>query len=194
MERQLLRKTYKYKLKPTAEQERLLERTLTLCRDSYDAAPCERREAWRRRGASITYYQQKVELPGIKAAMPEHADVNAQVSQDVAQRVDRAFQAFFRRIKAGQKPGYPRYKGSGRYNSVTFPLVGDHGSARRDNGFRVLAKLDRIAVRWSQPIAGTPKIVTVSREADGWYVCVSCAEAPTLQVEPTGQETGMNLG
>jgi putative transposase len=149
---------------------------------------------WRRRGASITYYQQKAELPGIKAAMPEYADVNAQVSQDVAQRVDRAFQAFFRRIKAGQKPDYPRYKGSGRYNSVTSPQVGDHGGARLDNGFLVLAKLGRSAVRWSQPIAGTPKTVTVSREADGWYVCISCAEAPTQHVEPTGQETGMDVG
>jgi len=101
MECQHLRKTYKYKLKPTTEQERLLERTLTLCRDIYNAAVGERREAWRRQGTSITYYQQKAELPGIKAAMPEYADVNAQVSQDVVQRVDRAFQAFFRRIKAG---------------------------------------------------------------------------------------------
>jgi putative transposase len=194
MERQRLRKTYKYKFKPTPEQERVLGRTLMLCRDIYNAAVGERREAWHMRGASVTYYQQKAELPGIKAAMPEYADVNAQVLQDVVQRIDRAFQAFFRRIQAGQRPGYPRYKGHNRYNSFTYPQVGDHGGARLDNGFLVLAKLGRIAVRWSRPLAGTPKTVTVSREADGWYVCFSCAEAPTQQLEPTGQETGVDLG
>ena len=66
-----------------AEQERLLERTLMLCRHVYNAAVGERREAWRKRGVSITYYQQKAELPGIKEAMPEYGDVHSQVLQDV---------------------------------------------------------------------------------------------------------------
>jgi putative transposase len=77
MEWQHLRKTYKYKLKPAAEQERLLEHTLMLCRDIYNAAVGERRETWRLRRVTVTYNQQKAELPGIKAAMREYADVNA---------------------------------------------------------------------------------------------------------------------
>src|SRR5215813_1138060 len=79
----------------------MLERTLMLCRHIYNAAIGERREAWRMCGASVTYYQQKAELPGIKEAMPEYAEVNSQVLQDVVLRVDYAFQAFFRRVKAG---------------------------------------------------------------------------------------------
>ena len=71
---------------------------LMLCRHVYNAAIGERREAWRMRGVTVTYYQQKAELPGIKEAMPEYAEVNAQVLQDVVLRVDRAFQAFFRRV------------------------------------------------------------------------------------------------
>src|SRR5262245_61910331 len=74
MEQQSVRKTYKYKLKPTPEQERALERTLMLCRHIYDAAVEERREAWRLRGISVTYYQQKTELPGIKEALPEYGE------------------------------------------------------------------------------------------------------------------------
>ena len=77
MEQQTVRKTYKYKLKPTPEQERTLERTLMLCRHVYNAAVGERREAWRMRGVSVSYYQQKAELPGIKEAMPEYGEVNA---------------------------------------------------------------------------------------------------------------------
>ena len=110
--------------------------------------------------------------------MPEYAEVNSQVLQDVVQRVDRAFQAFFRRVKAGETPGYPRFHGRDRYNSFTYPQVGEHGGARLDNGFLVLSKIGRIAVRWSRPLEGTPKTVTISREADGWYVCFSCAEVP----------------
>src|SRR5215813_1745662 len=98
MEQQSIRKTFTYKLKPSSQQERMLERTLMLCRHVYNAATEERREAWQKCGVPVGYYQQKAELPGIKEAMPEYGEVNAQVLQDVVQRVDRDFQAFFRRI------------------------------------------------------------------------------------------------
>src|SRR5215475_1856906 len=107
MDEQTVRKTFKFKLKPTPEQERVLDRTLMLCRHIYNAAIEERREAWRKCGVSVGYYQQKAELPPIKAAMPEYGDVHSQVLQDVVQRVDRAFQAFFHRVKNGETPGYP---------------------------------------------------------------------------------------
>jgi putative transposase len=90
-----------------------------LCRHVYNAAIGERREAWQKCGVSVNYYQQKAELPSIKAEMPEYAEVHSQVLQDVVQRVDRAFQAFFRRVKAGETPGYPRFHGRSRYNSFT---------------------------------------------------------------------------
>ncbi len=191
---QTVRKTFKYKLKPTPEQERVLDRILMLCRHVYNAAVGERREAWRMRGVTVTYYQQKAELPGIKEAMPEYAEVNSQVLQDVVLRVDLAFQAFFRRLREGQAPGYPRFHGRHRYNSFTCPQVGEHGGARLDNGCLVLSKIGRVAVRWSRPIEGTPKTVTISREADGWYACFSCAEVTTHPLPPTGQETGIDLG
>jgi putative transposase len=102
MESQTLRKTSKYRLKPTPAQERTLHRTLMLCRHVCNAALGEHREAWHMRGISVSYYQRKAELPGIKEAMPEYAEVHSQVLQDVALRVDRAFQAFFLRVKAGR--------------------------------------------------------------------------------------------
>jgi putative transposase len=146
------------------------------------------------RGVTLAYYQQKAELPGIKEAMPEYAEVNSQVLQDVVLRVDRAFQAFFRRVQAGETPGYPRFHGRDRYNSFTYPQVGEHGGAGLDNGFLVLSTIGRIALRWSRPLEGTPKTVTVSREADGWYACFSCANVPTQPLPATGQETGIDLG
>ncbi len=191
---QSIRKAYKYKLKPTTEQERALDRALMLCRHVYNAAIEERREAWQRCGIFVGYYQQKAELPGIKAGLPEYSEVNSQVLQDVVQRVDRAFQAFFRRARAGETPGYPRFHGRNRYNSFTYPQVGEHGGARLDNGFLVLSKIGLVAVRWSRPLEGTPKTVTISREADGWYACCSCAEVPMQPLPPTGRETGIDVG
>ncbi len=193
-QRDSVRKTYKYKLKLTRRQEQLLERTLMLCRHIYNAAISERREAWRMCGVSVSYYQQKAELPDIKEAIPEYSEVNSQVLQDVVLRVDRAFQAFFRRIQSGETPGYPRFQGYDRYNSFTYPQVGEHGGARLENGILALSKIGRIAIRWSRPLNGTPKTVTISREADGWYACISCTDVPAQLLPPTCQETGIDLG
>jgi putative transposase len=194
MEQYGVRKAFKYKLKPTTQQEQALDCTLMLCRHMYNAAIGERREAWRIRGVSVTYYQQKAELPGIKEAMPEYREIHSQVLQDVVLRVDRAFQAFFQRIRDGKTPGYPRFHSRSRYNSFTFPQVGEHGGARLDNSFLVLSKIGRIAVRWSRSLEGTPKMVTISREADGWYVSFSCVDVPIELLPPTGRETGVDLG
>src|SRR5262249_15077363 len=149
------------------------------------AAVGERREAWQKRGVTVTDYQQQAELPIFKDMMPEHGEVNARMLQDVVLRVDHAFQAFFRRIREGQTPGYPRFHGRDRYRSFTYPQVGDHGGARLDNGFLVLSKIGRLAVRWSRQIVGTPKTVTISREADGWYACISCVDMPVRPLPAT---------
>jgi putative transposase len=122
MEQQLgsARKTYKYKLRPTPAQAQALEAVLWRCRVLYNTALEQRRVWWQRgQGISATYYQQKAELPDIKAAFPEYAAINGQVLQDVLLRVERAYQAFFRRLMAGETPGYTRFQGRDRYNSFT---------------------------------------------------------------------------
>src|SRR5258705_538721 len=168
---QIARKTFKYKLKPTLAQACLLDRTLMLCRHVYNAAVGERREAWRLRGVSVTCYQQKAELPDIKEAMPEYAEVYSQVLQDVVLRVDRAFQAFFQRIREGKTPGYPRFHGRDRYRSFTDPQGGERGRGRLDAGALILSKIGQLAVRWWWPLAGTPNALTLAGEAGGWFVC-----------------------
>jgi putative transposase len=189
-----VRKTFKYRLKPTPAQEQEFERVLMLCRRLYNAALEQRKTAYERCGVSLTAYTQSMELPAIRAEMPEYAAINAQVLQDVLARLDKAFQAFFRRLRNGEKPGYPRFQGSGRFNSFTYKQVGEHGSARLDNGCLVLSKIGRVAVRWSRPIDGTPKAVTIRREADGWYACISCADVPIRPLERTDHETGIDVG
>jgi putative transposase len=193
MEQQSIRKTFKYRLKPTPEQEALLDRTLVRCHHISNAALEQRRTWWARgQGRGATYYQQKAELPDLKAALPAYAEVNAQVLQDVVLRVDRAFQAFFKRMAAGDKPGYPRFQGCNRYHSFTYPQYGN--GAVVDGGVLSLSKIGRIPVRVHRPLAGLPKTVTVSREADGWYVSFSCAAVPIQPLSLTRQETGIDVG
>jgi putative transposase len=91
---------------------------------------------------------QSAQLPDIKDARPEYRDINAQVLQDVLHRLDKTYQAFFRRVKYGEKPGYPRFHGRDRYNSFTYPQVGEHGGATLDGGLLNLSKIGRIPIRF----------------------------------------------
>lgn len=188
------RKTFKYRLMPTPAQAHVLETVLWRCRELYNAGLEERKLAWEKCGVSVNFAMQSAQLPGIKEVRPEYRDLNAQVLQDVLHRLDKAFQAFFRRVKAGEQPGYPRFQGKDRYNSFAYPQVGEHGSAALDGGILSLSKIGRIPMRLHRPLQGTPKTVTISKEADGWYACISCAEVPAEPLPLTGQETGIDVG
>jgi putative transposase len=185
-------KMFKYKLHPTPAQAAQLAGVLRLCRELYNAALQERKEAWQKCHVSVNYYQQKAQLPEIRSSREDCAAIYSQVLQDVVLRLDRAFKAFFRRIATGEKPGYPRFKGRNHYHSFTYPQWGNGASL--DNGFLVLSKIGQIAVRWSRPLEGTPKTVTLSQEPDGWYVCIACAAVPVQPFPLTGEETGIDLG
>jgi putative transposase len=100
MEQQTVRKTYKYKLKPTPEQEQELGRVLGLCRLLHNTALEQRIVAWQRQRITISRFQQEAELKDIRAAFPEYAAIHSHVLQDVLTRLDKTYQAFFRRLKA----------------------------------------------------------------------------------------------
>ena len=136
-----MRKAFKYRLYPTKPQQKDLERTLSLCRHLYNAALQERRDAYKKAGRTVGFYEQKKWLPEIRAELPEYKHIHSQVLQNVIERVDLAFKGFFRRVKAGQKAGYPRFKGKGRYDSFTFPQAGTTGVKLQEGERRVLLKV-----------------------------------------------------
>jgi putative transposase len=189
-----IHKAYKYQLMPTPTQEKVLEEVLWRCRELYNAGLEERKTAWEKCGAAVTFAMQSAQLPGIKDERAEYRDINAQVLQDVLHRLDKTYQAFFRRVKTGEKPGYPRFHGRDRYNCFTYPQVGDHGGAALDGGVLNLSKIGRIRIRLHRPLEGVPKTITICREADGWFACVSCTDVPMQPLPATGQETGIDLG
>jgi putative transposase len=194
------RKTYKYQLLPTPKQEQALETVVCRCRELYNAGLQERKAAWEQCRVSVTFAMQSAQLPAIKAVRPEYREIHAQVLQDVLHRLDKTFQTFFRRVTAGEHPGYPRFPGTERYTSFSYPQVGahgghgGHGGAALDGGILSLSKSGRIPIRLHRPLAGIPKTVTIRREADGWYAWLSCAEVPTVPLPATGQETGIDVG
>src|SRR5215469_11402668 len=118
------RKAFRYRLYPTPAQETALERTLLECQWLYNRLLEERKVAWQETQTPMTLYQQHARIPVLKAERPGLAGVHSQVLQNVAVRIDLAFKAFFRRCKAGEEPGYPRLRGKGRYDSITFPQTG----------------------------------------------------------------------
>ena len=116
-----MRKSFKYRFYPNSQQAQCLESTLDRCRVLYDAALQERRDAWKMGRNNVSFNQQSAQLPIIKSECPEYQEINGQVLQNVLHRVDWAFQAFFHRAQLGGKPGYPRFKGKGHYDSITYP-------------------------------------------------------------------------
>jgi putative transposase len=184
-------KTFVYKLRPTPAQAAILTETVETCRHLYNHALHERKTAYQERGESIGFARQSASLPALKRKSPYLPRVHSQVLQDVLHRVDRAFQAFFRRIKTGETPGYPRFKGKGWYDSLTYPQWGN--GVKLDSGRLILAKIGAIRLHKDRPLDGTPKTCTIVRKADGWYASIAC-EVVVSPLPPTGKVVGIDVG
>jgi len=92
-----------------------LEWTLRRCKELYNAALQERRDAYQMCGVSVFYNMQAAQLPEIKQVREEYQDIYSQVQQDVLRRLDKAFDAFFRRVENSETPGYPVRRIVGSY-------------------------------------------------------------------------------
>jgi putative transposase len=196
-----VRKSYQYRLYPTRQQEKLLLGQLEYCRELYNAALTERRLAYQRwketsqyRGVEkppfITYLSQANQLKEIRQARPELATVNYSAMRDALHRLDKAFKAFFDRVKSGQKPGFPRYKGRNRYDSITYPSYGD-GCKLRGSGVIYIQNVGNIKFKQHRNVGrGEIKTVTIRRDGSHWYVSFSCC----YEFEPVTTHTGGTIG
>lgn len=171
-----MRKAYKFRLYPTRLQAEALDRELAAAQRLYNAALEQRRFAWKRRGVSLGYNAQAGDLKDLRESGIE-TPANFSACQDVLRRLDKAFKAFFRRGKAGEKPGFPRFKSQDRYDSITFPAYGD-GCRIRDNGKLYLQGVGEIRVKWHRQVEGRIKTVTVRRRCGRWHVCLSVEYDP----------------
>ena len=120
-----MQKAYKYRISPTKGQQRIINKMFEECRWLYNETLATRKRAWEERQEALRLYDTINLLPAWKAERPSLKIVHSQVLQNLQVRVDLAFKAFFRRVKADEEPGYPRFKGSGRYDSITYPQYGN---------------------------------------------------------------------
>jgi putative transposase len=186
------RKAFRYRLYPSRPQARLLDATLETCRFFYNDCLAERKTAYEERGESIGKYEQLRQVKARKATNPWAKNVHSHVLQTVVQDLDTAFDAFFRRVKAGETPGYPRFKGRNRWHSFGFKELG--------NGFKVdgrrlkLSGIGRVAIRWHRPIEGLIKTLRISKKAGKWYAAFSCIVEESAPLDTTGKEIGIDVG
>src|SRR5487761_2054473 len=190
-----MRMTFEYRLYPNTQQQRLLDQQLEECCWLYNHLLAERRDAWEERHESRRLYDQQATLPALKAERSTLTTVHSQVLQNVAVRIDLAFQGFFRRVKAGETPGYPRFRGKGRYDSITFPQVPVGCRLDVETKRLRIANVGLVKVIVHRPLEGTPKTATISRRSTGkWYVCFSCECAEPAPLPMTGQPVGIDVG
>jgi putative transposase len=183
-------KTFKYRLQPSKSQRTKLNRTLELCRWVFNEMLATRKNSWEQEKKTLSLYDMNKRLTLWKQEHTELKNVHSQVLQNVQARVDLAFQGFFRRVKVGGKPGYPRFRGYGRYDSFTFK---QSGFKLLDQGV-LLSKIGILKIIQHRPIEGRIKTLTVQRDAVGnWYACFACeVEAETLPFNDLG--IGVDVG
>lgn len=184
-------KTYKYRLYPTKKQVQKLEWTLDMCRILYNSCLLDRKNHYEQTGKGLSRIKQQEILKSDKQTVESLNEIHSQVLQDVLFRVDRAFQGFFRRIKEKDgKAGYPRFKGEGRYDSITYPQ--QPAFQITPQGLK-LSKIGTIKIKLHRNIEGTAKTCTIKREGNRWYACFSVKYEPVKKPIPD-KAIGIDVG
>ncbi|MEV4470625.1 RNA-guided endonuclease InsQ/TnpB family protein [Nonomuraea salmonea] len=195
-----MRRSFTFLLRPTSKQAAALVACLEDHRTLYNAALEHRRTAYAKAGVSVRYGDQSAELKHIRA---DDAGGQGRWSfssqQATLRRLDKAFRAFFDRVKAGRTPGFPRFKGRGRFDSVEWPKDGD--GCRWDSQpehptatYVRLQGIGHVRVHQHRPIRGRVKTISAKREGSRWYVVLSCDDVPAEPLPATGATAGIDMG
>src|SRR5215475_10731775 len=161
--------SYKYRIEPNKTQAAALSDMLRDFCGLYNAGLQQRVEAYRRRGISVNYRMQADELKAVRCTAPELARWSYSAEQQVLRRLDKAFKAFFGRIKLGRKPGFPRFRASVRYHAADF-RVGDGLTIRKNGRLGFVGVSGDIKVRWHRELPSKPASAILTRQNGKWYV------------------------
>jgi putative transposase len=188
-------RSFKYRLHPSRSQERLLDQYRRQCCALYNAALEHRITCYRRQGKSITNYDQNVQLTDLRRSDPAWSIVPVEVHRSALRRLDRAYQAFFRRLKNGDKPGFPRFRAVHRYDSFEIGRVSLNNDRVR------VPKIGLVKLNLYRPIEGTIRNATIRRDAVGkWWISFQCdvgeapQKAPIKRVLDEDAIIGIDLG
>ena len=185
-----MKTAYKFRMYPNKQQEALLDVTLETCRHLYNTALADRKNAYEQEGISRSYEDQAAILTLEKKDNPYLKGVFSQVPQDVLRRLDKAFKAFFRRVKAGENPGYPRFKGRGWYKSFTYPQVG----FKLDGSKITLSKIGSIRIFKHREIEGKIKTCTIKKDHLGHWYATLVTEIEDIPLAEPKIAIGVDVG
>lgn len=188
-----MRKAFKYRLYPNRPQTESLDAMLETHRRLYNLALRERRDVYEAEERSVFYGEQSDRFKETRKVLPSFAATNFSSAQATLRRLDRAFKAFFQRVRSGNAPGYPRFKPEGRFRTVEFPSYGD-GCRLKDNGRLYLQHVGHVKVKLHRPIEGQVKTVSVKRSCGKWYVIFSCKLGDAPEATGDGPAVGIDLG
>jgi putative transposase len=182
--------TFKYRIYPSKAQKTALCQTLALCCELYNAALQERRDAWKICKKSVTYKEQANQLSEIKECRTEFGMIHSQVLQDTLKRLDKAFDGFFRRVKTGDKAGFPRFRAPSRYDSFTFPQSGFAIAS----GKLKLSKIGKVKIKLHREMEGKIKTCTIRRSSTGkWFACLA-VECEAQPLPASKESIGVDVG
>src|SRR5574342_631660 len=186
----LVRKTFQFRLRPTKKQAKIMQAQLDECRWLYNELLPQRKIAYEELEVSLSKYQQLMFLPLLKEERPTLSTVHSQVLQNIVDRLDKGFQSFFRRCKAGEKPGFPRFRGKHRYDSFCYPQSGFtlHGKEI------YLSKIGLVRIKMHREVIGEIKTCTIKKTAAGeWDILLSC-EVRAQPLEPKEEVIAIDVG
>jgi putative transposase len=190
-----VRRAYVFRLRPTAGQHVALAACVEAHRELYNAALQERRDAWSHASRTrIRYGDQSAQLTEMRAVRPDQAVWSFSSQQATLRRLNKAFAGFFGRVKIGQTPGYPRFKGKARFDSVEWPKDGDGARWLPEQHRVYLQGIGQVKVHAHREVAGRVKTIQIKRQGRRWMLVLSCDDVPTNPLPVTGRQAGIDVG
>lgn len=180
-------RTFKFRIRPNASQRTALEYVLRDNCETYNACLQERMDAWKIERKSITYRMQQAELTELRKDA-QFTVVACDIQRDALRRIDRAFKAFYRRVRAGGTPGFPRFRSHLRYDSFGFRLLRFHGE------FLTIPNIGRLRLRGGREVTGNAKFCTIKRANGKWEVFIICDIGPAPEKKAVSAAIGIDVG
>ena len=183
---------FRYRLYPTRKQLVSLDLMLDGHRFLYNQALAQRKDVYEKTGKGIGYNTQATNLlPQLRTESVIVSACNYSSLQQTLRRLDKAFKAFFRRAKTGEKPGYPRFKSADRFNTINYAALGDGCQIKSDRLY--LQNIGHVKVKWHRPLEGKTKTLCVSRRNGKWYACFF-VEHDIVTLPVSGKSIGIDVG
>lgn len=187
-----MKKSFKYRLFTNKSQETCLDSLFDSARFLYNCALEQRIICWKQWRKSINYYDQANTLKEIRNIDEGIIQLNYSVSQNVLRQLDKAFQAFFKRTKRGEKPGFPRFKGKNHFHSITFPIYGN--GIKLKNGKLYIQNVGHVRIKLHRDLEGKIKTVTIKKQNGRFYASFSCDKVPQNILPASTKEIGIDVG